>query len=205
MPKLTKAERDRQEQEAREARIRAALHWTDRAAGPDVLPPSCSDSSGQMSTGYTFNAYTNRVDVACSSSIGHAIGRTDKTDSQRPLSLYSTRLLALKAQRGWQRLIGRLRERVIPLESERVRDMTSQRLYAILRKAGIGRAIYYPATGWDSGVHVDRADLRVAYFPTQRETREDMRRKMTAIVAALQAAGVRGTVSEDGLTFRVEE
>ena len=80
----------------RQARIRAALHWTDDAdIAPDVPPPS-----GQgLTTGYMFNAYSRRVDVACSSSVFHAIGRTDRTTTQRPIWLYSTRARALHALR----------------------------------------------------------------------------------------------------------
>lgn len=68
MTRITKAERERQEQGAR---IRAALRWTKPAPGPDVPPP---DGFG-LSTGYLFNAYTNRVDVACSGAVSHAFGR----------------------------------------------------------------------------------------------------------------------------------
>lgn len=94
MAKITKAEH--QEQEAQEPRIRAALRWTEPAPGPDVAPPSWDG----LSTGYLFNAHTNRVDVACSSSVSHAFGRTDQTTTQGARRLYSTRLLALQALRN---------------------------------------------------------------------------------------------------------
>ena|ERR1051325_639452 len=96
MPRLTKAERERQEREANEARFRAALRWTEPAPGPDVAPPE----RGELSTGYLFNAHTNRVDVACSSSVSHAFGQTDRTTTQGPRYLYSTRLPALRALRN---------------------------------------------------------------------------------------------------------
>jgi hypothetical protein len=64
---------------------------------PDVPPPeSCSD---ELTKGFLFNAYCIEVRTACSSATGHSHGRNDRTSSQRARSLYSTRLLALKAMR----------------------------------------------------------------------------------------------------------
>lgn len=80
-----------------EARTRAALHWTEPAPPPDVMPPT---GVFALSTGYTFNVHAQRVDVACSSSISHSVGRTDRTTTQEPKRLYSTRLLALQALRN---------------------------------------------------------------------------------------------------------
>lgn len=96
MPKMTKAERERQEHAANEARIRAALRWTEEAPGPDVAPGSWRE----LSTGYLFNAPTGRVDVACSSPTSHAFGQIDQTTTQGARHLYSTRLLALRAMRN---------------------------------------------------------------------------------------------------------
>lgn len=96
--RLSKAEIAEQEQcEAERAmRIAQALRWTGPTPAPDVAPP---DTHG-LTTGYMFNVYAQYVEVACSSSVSHAIGRTDRTTSQRPLHLYSTRLLALRALRA---------------------------------------------------------------------------------------------------------
>lgn len=99
MPKPTKKQLAEQAEQARESRIRAALHWTEEAPGPDVQPPP-QEKWSELATGHMFNAYTLRVDVACTSRVSHAIGRTDKADSQRPMQLYSTRLLALHALRN---------------------------------------------------------------------------------------------------------
>ena len=99
MPRLSKAEQRRREQEADEARIRAALRWTDPAPPPDVLPPE-QVGDRFLSTGYTFNAYANRIDVACSGPVSHAVGRTDTTTTQGGKRLYATRLLALRALRN---------------------------------------------------------------------------------------------------------
>ena len=96
MPRLTKKEREAQERQRREEQIRAALRWTDPTPVPDVPIP---DDSMRLSTGYLFNSYTGRVNVACSSSTHHAVGQTDTTTTQGPRRLYSTRLLALQALR----------------------------------------------------------------------------------------------------------
>lgn len=66
---------------------------------PDVDIP---DRYNELTTGFMYvgvRSDSPRVDVACSSSAGHAIGRVDRTQSQRPIKLYSTKLLALKAMR----------------------------------------------------------------------------------------------------------
>lgn len=95
----TKAQLKAEQDATDRARISAALHWSDDAdIAPDVLPPELL--SNALSTGYTFNAYSRRVEVACSSSIHHAVGRIDKTTAQRPLALYSTRERALRAMRA---------------------------------------------------------------------------------------------------------
>jgi hypothetical protein len=65
---------------------------------PDVAPPeSRIGSFGELTTGYMFNAYSKTVSCACSSSTSHAIGLTNRTTSQRPIFMYSTKKLALKA------------------------------------------------------------------------------------------------------------
>jgi hypothetical protein len=82
------------EQAAREL---AALHWSDdNDIAPDVMPP---DKWDQLSTGWVFNVYSRRIDVACSSTVHHAVGRTDKTTTQQPIRMYSTRERALRALR----------------------------------------------------------------------------------------------------------
>jgi hypothetical protein len=49
-----------------------------------------------------FNSYRDyeRVVPACSSSVHHAFGRDDKTDTQQPRRLFSTPVLAWKALRN---------------------------------------------------------------------------------------------------------
>lgn len=91
------AEARRAAEREREAALWAALHWTDPAPGPDVAPP---ESFAALSTGFLFNAYSDRVDVACSSGISHAVGSPDRVQSQGSRRLYSSRLLALRALRN---------------------------------------------------------------------------------------------------------
>jgi hypothetical protein len=103
-------------------RIRVALCWTEDAGGPDIPPPE--GYGDELTRGYVFNAYTDRVDVACSSGGAHAIGRTDKTTSQRPIPLYSTRRRALLALRNAveQECAERLARIDAQIEAERARD-----------------------------------------------------------------------------------
>lgn len=95
---MTKKEQQEVQDLKRRLSVLAALRWTDEVL-EDVPIPQYNEP---LSVGYlTGFAGSDRpsVDVACSSSISHARGRTDKTTSQQPLRLYSTRLLALKALR----------------------------------------------------------------------------------------------------------
>ena len=75
-----------------------SLRWTDPVK-PDVPIP---EGSGELSKGFypiASQSDSARVDIACSSSVFHAIGSNTKTNSQRAMPLYSTRMLALRALR----------------------------------------------------------------------------------------------------------
>lgn len=50
-------------------------------------------------TGWFYNAYSKEVSHGCSSSVNHSVYNIDKTRSQGPVEMYSTKLLALKAMR----------------------------------------------------------------------------------------------------------
>jgi len=81
-----------------ELKTKLALRWTDDVA-PDVMPP---DSYAKLSIGYLPSGVLSdfpRVVPACSSFIHHGIGQHDKTTSQQPIKLYSTREMALHAMR----------------------------------------------------------------------------------------------------------
>ena len=96
MPKQTRKQLAEQAEQARESRIRAALHWTEEAPGPDVLPPT----GMELATGYLFSVSCLRVDPACTSFSLHSAYRSDKVTTQGSRRLYSTRLLALRALRN---------------------------------------------------------------------------------------------------------
>lgn len=72
-----------------------ALSWTSKVL-PDLMPPI---GFGGLTKGWMYRVHSMSVVPACSSSTGHDIGRNDKTSSQSPRALYSTKLLALKALR----------------------------------------------------------------------------------------------------------
>lgn len=78
-----------------------ALSWTSKVL-PDLMPPK---GFGELSKGWMYRVHSQSVVPACSSSIGHDIGRNDRTSSQQPRALYSTKLLALRALRHEVELI----------------------------------------------------------------------------------------------------
>ena len=89
---MNKAEKEQVEQ----LKFQLALRWTQPVL-KDVPIPKAG-----LSTGYMFAGARGdyaRVDVACSSVVHHGFGYSDKTTSQQPMELYSSRLLALKALR----------------------------------------------------------------------------------------------------------
>ncbi len=85
-----------------ELRLAKSLRFTEPVR-PDVPPPTSEERGNRLTVGYDFagalGTAGGRVEVACSSSVHHALGRTDKTTSQGSRALYSTRLLALRALR----------------------------------------------------------------------------------------------------------
>lgn len=99
MPRKSKAIIAEENKKARECeeRERAALRWSDDSdIDPDVAPP---EGIWDLTTGFYLNKYYIRVEVACSSSVSHSIGRNDKTTSQGAKWLYSTEERALRALR----------------------------------------------------------------------------------------------------------
>ena len=73
--------------------LRSALRWTDEVIEDVPIP----DRYGELVSGWLPCA--NRVEPACTDSVNHAIGQTDKTRSQKPRRLFSSKLLALRALR----------------------------------------------------------------------------------------------------------
>lgn len=73
-----------------------SLRWTDKVEKDVPIPKSCDG----LVIGYTYNSYVLRAERSCSDSVHHALGRTDRTTSQRGIAMYSSKLLALMAMRN---------------------------------------------------------------------------------------------------------
>lgn len=100
---MNKKEKAAYEEALQELAIARALRWSDQPVPePDVPPPKgYSDlSRGWRATDY-FERYGSQEYAckACSSSCNHGVG-WEKTSSQNPISLYSTKLLALRRSRA---------------------------------------------------------------------------------------------------------
>lgn len=80
------------------ANMLAALRWT-APVKTDVRPPTSDEMRGGKMLSVGFIARGPVVEQACSSSVYHGIGSHTKTTSQNPLWLWSTPLLALRAER----------------------------------------------------------------------------------------------------------
>lgn len=92
---MTKKEKAAVDAEITELKVKLALRWTDHIFYDVPAPPPTSDG---LTIGW-LPCY-DRVEKACSSSTFHGLGTIDKTTSQGPKPLFSTRLLALKALRN---------------------------------------------------------------------------------------------------------
>lgn len=81
-------------------RLAKALRWTE-PVGKDVPPPH---TFGEEASGFVFNAYSSSVSAAWSSSGSHGIGSHTRESkyggSQNSISMFSTRLLALRGLRN---------------------------------------------------------------------------------------------------------
>jgi hypothetical protein len=74
-----------------------------RRTAPVSTDVEIPNSGAPLTKGFLFCAEATdgqRVAPACSSSTGHNFGSDKGTSSQRPMRLYSTRLLALRALRN---------------------------------------------------------------------------------------------------------
>lgn len=78
-------------------RIAKALRFTE-AVGPDVPIPSRAAPHAELSKGWLYHQWHGefRVEIACSSVVNHAVGRNDRTTTQQPRELYSSKLRALR-------------------------------------------------------------------------------------------------------------
>jgi hypothetical protein len=81
-------------------RLAKALRWTEPVA-KDIPPPPTFDKE---TSGFVFNAYSSNVSAAWSSTVSHGIGRPAPergySGTQNSISMFSTRLLALRGLRS---------------------------------------------------------------------------------------------------------
>lgn len=93
---MTKKEKAEFDTAILKAQTLAALRWTDPVEKDLPVP-----ESGGLIEGWTFNTYIPEVTQMWSSSYSHGSGLRDeqKFSIQQGISLYSTKLLALKAMR----------------------------------------------------------------------------------------------------------
>ncbi|CUJ97984.1 Uncharacterised protein [Achromobacter sp. 2789STDY5608615] len=96
---MTKKERETFAALEQRLRVTAALRWTE-PVGPDTKPPE----AGAYATGFFINVHTREVGAGWTSSVVHGRGElpapgTYRSGSQGGRSLYSSRLLALRALR----------------------------------------------------------------------------------------------------------
>lgn len=97
-------------------KTKLALRCTEKVEY-DIQPPPLFSS--EILNGYLFNKHSKIVNEACTSNIHHSYHQHNKTNSQRPMPLYSTRLLALKALRNELELEFAKELRKIDLEIEK--------------------------------------------------------------------------------------
>jgi hypothetical protein len=91
---MNKKEQSEMDELRKQLYIARALRFTEFVE-KDVSP----DDWSKLTIGWTYNAYNGKVSESCSTTNYHAIGRTDKTNTQRGIEMYSTELLAYKALR----------------------------------------------------------------------------------------------------------
>ena len=98
---MTKKEQQQFQELKEEFDLYRALRWTEAVETDVPVPERSYGNTEGLAKGFLFNDSLGnpRVEKACSSSMNHAFGQDDRTTTQRPRRLYSTRLLALKALR----------------------------------------------------------------------------------------------------------
>lgn len=98
---MNKKEKAEFEAAKKEALVNRALRWSD-VVSRDVAPPA--GGALERAIGYDFNEYSVETFRAWTSCVSHGKGHPEKgqwlSGSQRPRSLYSSPLLALKAMRN---------------------------------------------------------------------------------------------------------
>lgn len=96
---ISKKEAAAHKEEVDKLKLRLALCWTPKVE-PDIPPPKGYDPTSRVSLTKGWLPCYDRVEPACSAASFHGTGRTTETTTQGPRSLYSTRLMALRAVRN---------------------------------------------------------------------------------------------------------
>lgn len=88
-------------EQAMVADLRRQLREAKAMRFTEPVPTDVAIPQAGLAKGWMFNDYIQnpRVDVACTSWTSHSFGNDQETKSKRPMRLYSTRLLALRALR----------------------------------------------------------------------------------------------------------
>ena len=94
---MTKAEKQRMADMEEQIRLLKALRWTEEVLS-DVPPPT-DLYPNTLSTGFVPDIYSLSTLSACSAFRYHEIGRTISPTARGSISMYSTRLLALRGLR----------------------------------------------------------------------------------------------------------
>ena len=92
---MNKAER-RELESLKKELLRARAWRLTQPVDCDIAIPTYTEG---LVKGWSLNAYSDRVDVSCSTSIHHSVWKNDETRSQGAISQYSTKLRALHALR----------------------------------------------------------------------------------------------------------
>lgn len=87
------------EQAALEKVLTLAAFYRTQSVERDLIPPTAGVGNLSLIKGWDFNVHSPRVEKACSTSISHDFGSWNRTTTQQPRNLYSTKLLALRAMR----------------------------------------------------------------------------------------------------------
>ena len=101
---MTKKEKAEYQAALERCETLAALRWTDPVER-DVPAPTYESPSGTYSEGWDYNAHSKRVWIGWSGPVSHGDGPAPSgviylSGSQNPRSMFSTKVLALKAMRN---------------------------------------------------------------------------------------------------------
>ncbi len=87
-------------QMVKDLKISLSLRFTDKVIKDIPVPVPILCSGSQLIKGFTYNEHSVQVNESCSTSVGHSVHSNKKTSSQNGISMFSTKILALKALRN---------------------------------------------------------------------------------------------------------